>query len=110
MAGLVPAIHAVRSNQIFQELDDGRDAWMPGTSPGMTMQFQSDYSLPGAKRLAQAGQTFPGGEEIGCWLDQSRRVLPLPASGARWRGRGQFFHTLVRVVTNPVACVSAFVT
>ena len=37
MAGPVPAIHAVPSNHIFQELGDGRDTWMPGTSPGMTV-------------------------------------------------------------------------
>ena len=28
MAGLVPAIHAVRSNHIFQELGDGRETWI----------------------------------------------------------------------------------
>jgi hypothetical protein len=37
MAGLVPAIHAVRSKHIFSVLGDGRDAWMPGTSLGMTV-------------------------------------------------------------------------
>jgi len=37
VAGLGPAIHAVRSNHIFQELGDGRGTWMPGTSPGMTV-------------------------------------------------------------------------
>jgi hypothetical protein len=35
MAALVPAIHAVRSNHIFQQFGAGREAWIPGTNPGV---------------------------------------------------------------------------
>jgi len=37
MAGLDPAIHAVRQPAFARKTDSGGSAWMPGSSPGMTI-------------------------------------------------------------------------
>ena len=50
MAGLDPAIHAVRRGDFMATEGSGGGAWMPGSSPGMTKLYDKTLILKDEKR------------------------------------------------------------